>query len=162
MKKLVCWLSLVVLVALFAATPVARADEGERRLMERLERLEQQVQRLTGMQERAMERFGRREVPRGPAPSRPMVEGPRSPVPSPACPMQTPGAARSLQCVGRLLVLVLLALHILLAVWVYGDMQKRGVSGRNIFVVLVLLAGIPMSILYALVRIGDRCGEKSS
>ena len=52
--------------------------------------------------------------------------------------------------------------HIALAIWVYGDVQKRGVAGRGIFIVLALLAGIPATILYALVRIGDRCGEKSA
>ena len=66
-----------------------------------------------------------------------------------------------MRCVGHVLILVLAILHITLAIWVYGDVQKRGVSGRGIFILLVLLAGIPMSILYALVRIGDRCGEKS-
>jgi len=61
-----------------------------------------------------------------------------------------------------MLILVMAIVHIALAIWVYGDVQKRGVAGRGIFIVLALLAGIPATILYALVRIGDRCGEKSA
>jgi len=162
MKKSVWWLSLAVLVALFAATPMARADEGERRLMERLERLEQHVQKLTEMQGHVMERIGRPEEPRGPMPPRPMMEGPRPPMPPPVCPGPSPAAMRCLRCVGHALLGVLAVLHILLAVWVYIDVQKRGVPGRAIFIALVLLGGIPMSILYALVRIGDKVGEKTA
>lgn len=164
MNKITCWLSVAVVAALLAVTPAVRAQEPERRLAERLERLEQQVQRMAAMQERSMERLGRPEEPRGPLPLRSMIEGPKAPmpVPTPACPMKSPGAAHCLRGVGHALILVLVILHITLAVWVYGDVQKRGVSGRGVFIVLVLLAGIPMSILYALVRIGDRCCEKQS
>jgi len=70
--------------------------------------------------------------------------------------------SRCARCVVHALLALLVVLHILLAIWVYGDVQKRGVPGRAIFIVLVLLAGIPMSILYALVRIGDKVGEKPS
>ena len=164
MRKVTGWLSLAVMLALVAGTPVARADEGDSKvMMDRLERLENQVQHLSTMREPSMARFGRPEDPRGPMAARAMMEAPKAPVPPtpPACPpMNTPGAARCLRCVGHTLILVLAIVHILLAGWVYGDVQKRGVSGRGIFIVLVLLAGIPMSILYALVRIGDRCGEK--
>jgi hypothetical protein len=59
-------------------------------------------------------------------------------------------AARSLKCLAWTMAL----LHILLAVWVYTDIRKRG-EGHGIFIVLVLLAGLPAAILYALVRIGD-------
>lgn len=45
-------------------------------------------------------------------------------------------------------------IHTLLASWVFTDIRKRG-DGHGIFVVLALLAGIPGTILYALVRIGD-------
>ena len=99
-----------------------------------------------------MERMGR---PMEPSRDMPMV-------PPTVCPMPSQGAARCMRCVGHALLVGLAILHVLLAVWVYGDAQKRGVPGRGIFIVLVLLAGIPMSILYALVRIGDKVGEKSS
>jgi hypothetical protein len=48
----------------------------------------------------------------------------------------------------------LAVIHVLLASWVFTDIRKRG-EGHGIFVVLALLAGIPGTILYALVRIGD-------
>lgn len=163
MKRIAWWLSLAVVAMLFSSAPVTQAQEPERRLMERMERLEQHVQRLTAaMEHEKHQRMERPEGPRGPMPPRPGMEGPRPPKPPPVCPVATPGAARCLRCAGRVLLAVLAVLHILLAVWVYGDVQKRGVPGRAVFIVLVLLGGIPMSILYALVRIGDKVGEKTS
>jgi hypothetical protein len=47
--------------------------------------------------------------------------------------------------------------NILLAAWVYTDIRKLG-QGHGIFIALVLLAGFPAAILYALVRIGDKKG----
>ena len=44
--------------------------------------------------------------------------------------------------------------HVLLASWVFTDNRKRG-ADHGIFVVLAVLAGLPATILYALVRIGD-------
>ena len=76
---------------------------------------------------------------------------------APSCPMKNP---RCIRCLMSVLLVVMAIVHISLAVWVYGDVQKRGVAGRGIFIILALLAGIPATILYALVRIGDRCGEK--
>ena len=65
----------------------------------------------------------------------------------PMCP-----AAR---CFLRAVLLVLAVIHVLLASWVYTDIRKRG-EGHGIFIVLALLGGIPATILYALVRIGDK------
>jgi hypothetical protein len=58
------------------------------------------------------------------------------------------------RCVFRCLLAWLAVVHVLLASWVYSDIRKRG-EGHGIFIVLVLLAGLPATILYALVRIGD-------
>ena len=66
------------------------------------------------------------------------------------CPMN-PHCARMLRCLFTILALI----HIMLAVWVYTDIRKRG-EGHGIFIVLALLGGIPATILYALVRIGDK------
>ena len=55
----------------------------------------------------------------------------------------------------RCLFSILALIHIMLAVWVYTDIRKRG-EGQGIFIVLALLGGIPAAMLYALVRIGDR------
>jgi hypothetical protein len=129
---------------------VAQTQEPDRGLTNRLDRLEQHVQNLTKAVEQEMQRMNR-------------PEGPRGPMPPPAvCPGPSPAAMRCLKCAGHALLAVLATLHILLAIWVYGDVRKRNVEGRAIFIALVLLCGIPMSILYALVRIGDKVGEKSS
>jgi len=45
--------------------------------------------------------------------------------------------------------------NILIAIWIFTDIRKRG-EGSGIFIVLALLAGIPTAIIYAIVRIGDR------
>jgi hypothetical protein len=60
-------------------------------------------------------------------------------------------ACRFLRCVAVVLAII----HVMLAVWVFTDIRKRG-EGHGVFVVLALLGGIPATILYALVRIGDR------
>jgi hypothetical protein len=52
-------------------------------------------------------------------------------------------------------VLVGIVFNILLAVWIFTDIRKRG-EGSGIFIVLALLAGIPAAIIYTLTRIGDR------
>ena len=62
-----------------------------------------------------------------------------------------PHCARLMRCLFSILALI----HIMLAVWVYTDIRKRG-EGQGIFIVLALLGGIPAAMLYALVRIGDR------
>ena len=56
--------------------------------------------------------------------------------------------------VTKLSLLVILACHILLAVWVFLDIRKRG-EGNGIFIALALLAGFCGAILYALVRLAD-------
>ena len=59
------------------------------------------------------------------------------------------------RCLLRCVLSILAVIHVLLAVWVYTDIRKRG-EGHGIFIVLALLGGIPATILYALVRIGDK------
>jgi hypothetical protein len=69
-----------------------------------------------------------------------------------------PGVARVLKGMGNLLGLLFLVgivCNILLAVWIYSDIRKRG-EGSGIFIALALLAGIPTAIIYSLVRIGDK------
>ena len=66
------------------------------------------------------------------------------------CPM-CPACRHLLRCVLSILAVI----HLLLAGWVYTDIRKRG-EGHGIFIVLALLGGIPATILYALVRIGDK------
>ena len=58
------------------------------------------------------------------------------------------------RCLLKCVLIWIAVVHVLLASWVFTDIRKRG-EGHGIFVVLALLAGIPATILYALVRIGD-------
>jgi hypothetical protein len=44
--------------------------------------------------------------------------------------------------------------NILLAMWVFADIRKRG-EGYGIFIALTLLAGFLGAIVYALVRLAD-------
>lgn len=66
-----------------------------------------------------------------------------------------PPMHRGCACILRALLGLLVIIHIMLAVWVYTDIRKRG-EGHGLFIILALLAGIPGTILYALVRIGDK------
>jgi hypothetical protein len=57
---------------------------------------------------------------------------------------------RLLKCAGW----TLLTCHILLAIWVFLDIRKRG-EGNVIFIALVLLGGFPAAVVYSLARLGD-------
>jgi len=57
-------------------------------------------------------------------------------------------------CFITCLLIWVAVVHVLLASWVFTDNRKRG-ADHGIFVVLAVLAGLPATILYALVRIGD-------
>ena len=45
--------------------------------------------------------------------------------------------------------------NILLAIWIFSDIRKRG-EGSGLFIALALVAGIPTAIIYSLVRLGDK------
>ena len=64
-------------------------------------------------------------------------------------------AAKGLHDLIGLLFLIGLISNILLAIWIFTDIRKRG-EGSRIFIAVALVAGIPTAIIYALVRIGDR------
>jgi len=53
------------------------------------------------------------------------------------------------------MVLACIVCNILLAIWIYTDIRKRG-EGSGIFIALALVAGIPAAIIYSLVRLGDK------
>lgn len=55
----------------------------------------------------------------------------------------------------RAVFLGLFVCNILLAIWIFTDIRKRG-DGPAIFIAIALIAGIPAAIIYSLVRIGDR------
>ena len=58
----------------------------------------------------------------------------------------------------RLALLVCIVFNLLLAIWIFTDIRKRG-EGSGIFIALALVAGFPAAILYSLVRIGDKAGR---
>ncbi len=60
-------------------------------------------------------------------------------------------------CGGAVLLLILVV-HILLTIWVCKDMREQKI-GRALWVPIVLLAGVCGAILYAIVRVGDKCSR---
>jgi len=158
--------------------PLRAAEEGRGGSLERLERLEQRVNQMAQQQEQFMRRLGaqmerraprdaplrdriRRQgaFPRGPAVGQPTPPR-RAPAlaasPAPAGPH--PAAAKAYKDISGLvglLLLIGLIFNILLAIWIYTDIRKRG-EGSGIFIALALFAGIPAAIIYSIVRIGDK------
>ena len=55
---------------------------------------------------------------------------------------------------GKVLMVICFVIHILLAIWVYKDIQNRK-SGSGIWIVVALLAGLLGALVYAVVRLGD-------
>ena len=62
---------------------------------------------------------------------------------------------RDIARIAKASALVAFVFNILVAIWIFTDIRKRG-EGPGIFVALALLAGIPTAIIYAIVRIGDK------
>lgn len=143
-----------------------------------LERLEQRVNEMAQRQEQlmqqlAMQREGQapmagpgREDFRPPRalPDRTGMGQPMPPAGAPALadfpapagpPAAVPEHRMDLAGLVKLCLLVAFVFNILLAVWIFTDIRRRG-EGSSIFIVLALLAGIPAAIIYSLVRIGDK------
>lgn len=51
-------------------------------------------------------------------------------------------------------LLLCLVIHILVAIWIYGDLRQRNANG-GIWIVIGILAGLLGAIVYAIVRLGD-------
>jgi len=163
------WLCPVMMAAglmWFAATaPVLAQDRERGRPDDRLDRLERRVNEMAERQEQMMRRVGpalerqvRQPVP-GPEAARAPISPPQPKAPTPAPPPggpQPPPPAKGCPCpiLGGLLLFFGI-INILIAIWIYTDIRKRG-EGHGIFVALALLAGIPTGIIYAIVRIGDK------
>jgi len=131
-------------------TPVL-ADERD----DRINRLEQRLNETIQQQQQIVQRLGvvadKRFQPRPDAKLLPMPpKHPAGAIVGPRCPFAECG-----HCVVLGLLLLASVINILIAVWIFTDIRKRG-DGHGIFVVLALLAGIPTAIIYALVRIGDK------
>ena len=62
---------------------------------------------------------------------------------------------KGLQDLLGLLFLIGIICNILLAIWIFTDIRKRG-EGSGIFIAMALVAGIPAALIYALTRLGDK------
>ncbi len=147
--------------------PADRLERLERRVNEMAQRQEQLLHRLGAQPERQapMAAVGREKVRRVEAlreragigqPLPPVGRPELAPAPQPPCP--PPVAAKLHKDIGGLIGLCLLVgfvFNILLAIWIFTDIRKRG-EGSGLFVALALLAGVPAAIIYSLVRIGDK------
>jgi hypothetical protein len=173
------WLSLVTAFAALAwsggVATVSAAEEERGGPGDRLERLERRVNEMAQRQEQLLRRLGAQQESQGPAamPGRERMRqqmplpglanvpqpppGAIPPVPSgplPAVPA-APKAGKAIADLLKLCLFVGFIFNILIAIWIFTDIRKRG-EGSGIFIALALLAGIPTAIIYAIVRIGDR------
>jgi len=152
MKTLALRFSLVVAVAVFAlfatAARAQQAQQSDDAGSDRLQRLER---RLNELSERQRQGGVNQQQP-----------GQQSHMAQPGHPMPTPNgvpshderARKGLKDFIGLMFLCCIIFNILIAIWIFSDIRKRG-TGSGIFIVLALIAGIPTAIIYALVRIGD-------
>ncbi len=154
-----CLMTALVGLCLFGrATTGFAQDAGVS--AERFERLERRVNEMAEHQEQFMRRLSE-QMQRQAAMGQPGIENPRPPMPSPGGPaagMQNPRVARadkSLHDALGLLFLIGIICNILLAIWIFTDIRKRG-EGSGIFVAMALFAGIPAALIYALTRIGEK------
>jgi hypothetical protein len=159
-------------------TPVFAAEQERGGPADRLERLERRVNEMAERQEQFMRRMGAAQERQAPmaAPGRealrqrmaeqrrPALNQPLRPAEAPVvAPTGAPGVPpvcpmKGCKAIGDLVGLFLLVafiFNILIAIWIYADIRKRG-EGSGIFVALALLAGVPAAIIYAIVRIGDK------
>ncbi len=182
MKSLSWWLSLpamsAALIAFGLTTPMLGADQEGGGQADRLERLERRVNEMAQRQEQLMRRFGAQQERQAPVGAvgrenmRPLQAlrgraGIGQPMPPPGAPGLAaapapagppPAAAKLGKDIAELVklcFLVAIIFNILIAIWIFTDIRKRG-EGSGIFVALALLAGIPAAIIYAIVRIGDK------
>jgi hypothetical protein len=179
MKSVVRQLGLVAAFAAIAwsgGTATAFGAEEERGApTDRLERLERRVNEMAQRQEQLMRRLEPPQERPG-SPALPGQDGMRPPMPlpgsenmrqpppaippAPAAPAvaAAPQPAKAIAGLLKLCFLVCFIFNILIAVWIFTDIRKRG-EGSGIFIALALLAGVPAAIIYALVRIGDKKTE---
>ena len=168
MKRVFLWRSglaaaLATMIACGTTKSLCADDREHGPLNDRLDQLERRVNELAEHQHQFMQRPGAM-LPRSDKPVPPGAEAARPPMP-PGPPMHLTPAPAAPRCPLKgmccrcpiLAALFLLAsvINILIAVWIYTDIRKRG-EGPGIFIALALIAGIPTAIIYALVRIGDK------
>ncbi len=142
--------------------PADRLERLERRVNEMAQRQEQLMQRMGGAREGQppmggplRERFRRQMAFQGPAGLGEPTPPAGAPVPPPTPPACVAKLCKDISGLMGLCFLVGIVFNILLAIWIFKDIRKRG-EGPAIFIALALLAGIPAAIIYSLVRIGDK------
>jgi hypothetical protein len=156
-----CSLLFLAAVLWLGRPATARAADGHDMPMDRLERLERRVNEMAERQEQFLRRFGAQLEQQQRAPGQPGLDNPRLQMAPPFAPgpvMGHPHAAqlaKGLHDFLGLLCLIGLIFNILLAIWIFTDIRKRG-EGSGIFIALALVAGIPAAIIYTLTRIGDK------
>lgn len=165
MKSVITRLTLAavfVSLAVLGLTTPTPAQESRNVAADRLERLERRVNEMAERQEQLLHRMGDRMERPGPM-AQPAGENLRQPMPQPGAPFRGPHnppaakLAKGLQDTLGLLFLIGIICNILLAIWIYTDIRKRG-EGSGIFIAMALVAGIPAALIYALTRIGDKKG----
>jgi len=164
MKSLMFRLYLVVAfvsLAVLGLTSSTLAQEDRNVPADRLERLERRVNELAERQEQLLRRMGDRMERQRPM-AQPAGENLRQPMPPPGAPLlpgphNPPAAklAKGLHDTLGLLFLIAIICNVLLAIWIFTDIRKRG-EGSGIFIAMALVAGIPAALIYALTRIGDK------
>jgi hypothetical protein len=177
MKKL-SWrlwlvLALVCLASLTQILPALGADDAQPNPSERLDRLERRLNEMAQRQEQLLRRLGTpaelstpmaqpgpEGIQRPTAPEgQPMPPGPRAlregPLPADTLAPVVANAIHKLGGLVKLCILVGIIFNILLAMWIFSDIRRRG-EGSGLFVVLALFAGVPAALIYSLVRLGDR------
>jgi len=164
MKGLIWRLCLVAsfagLVLSFRTTSAFAAEERDGELA-RLERLERRVNEIAERQEQFMHQLGA-QMERQARMGQPGNENLRPPwkpgppgMPVPPPNVRLPDASKGLPHFVRLLFLIAIICNILLAIWIFTDIRKRG-EGSGIFIAVALVAGIPAALIYALTRLGDK------
>ncbi len=161
-------------LALFGASvPVFAAEEGREGPVDRLERLERRVNEIAQRQEQLLRRLGaqperpapaaapvrervsRQVIAPGAARDTQLTPPPGGPVPAAAPCAFAAKCCKDIAGLVKMCLLVGFIFNILLAIWIFTDIRKRG-EGSGVFIALALLAGIPAAIIYSLVRIGDK------
>jgi hypothetical protein len=131
--------------------------------------LEQRVNQIAERQEQLMNRLGAQMQPQAqmgppdaqnPGPDLGQQLRPQrlQPALAPLAAQPNPDAARPAKGIHDfigLLCFIGMICNILLAIWIFTDIRKRG-EGSGLFIVLALVAGIPSALIYSLTRIGDR------
>jgi hypothetical protein len=155
--------------ASFISTAMA-AEEDPGRRGDQLQRLQRRINELAQRQEQIAQHMEQIQMAH-PQPTPQTGFGPQGPnhmgTPNIANPgslpvhperVAAPGMIKNHKGFHDLMGLVFLGMlisNILLAVWIYTDIRKRG-EGSGIFIALALVAGIPAAIIYSLVRIADK------